>query len=220
MIKISDRLKSLSSYIFDDDKVIDVGCDHALLDIYLVQSGIVNNIYVCDVNPNALQNGIENIEKYELNSNITPVLSYGIEKIDELDVNTAIISGMGSKNIIEILSSPNFDKLDKLVLQSNNNHNELRKFLMEKNFNILHEEIIEDAKKIYINIIAIRSYEKIEYSEKECEFGPILIKDKENLPYFRNTLKSIEDIYYRSHSEDSKKKLDYLYEIVKDLEKM
>ena len=58
-------------------------------------------------------------------------------------------------------------------------------------------------------IIAIRSYEKIEYSEKECEFGPILIKDKENLPYFRNILKSIEDIYYRSHSEDSKKTLDY-----------
>lgn len=218
MIKLSDRLKSLSHYIFDDDKIIDVGCDHALLDIYLIQSGVVNKIYICDVNPNALQNGKENIEKYELGKNIIPVLSYGIEKIDELDVNTAVISGMGSKNIIEILSSPNLDKLDKLVLQSNNNHNELRRFLMNKGFAILHEEIVKDGKKTYINIISTRNYDGVSYSEKECEFGPILIKDKANLGYFKELFKTTEDIYYRSHSEETKKRLDYLEEIIRDLE--
>ena len=95
MIKISDRLNSLAKYIFSEDKVMDVGCDHALLDIYLVQAGIVDKIYACDVNENALQNGINNIEKYELNSNIIPVLSYGIEKANTIDVNTVVISGMG-----------------------------------------------------------------------------------------------------------------------------
>ena len=126
MIKISERLKSLVKYVHPDDKVMDVGCDHAILDIFLVQAGILKTIHVGDVNPNALENGKENIEKYELNNNVFPILSYGIEKINEIDVDTLIISGMGSKNIIDILSSPNLDRVFKLILQSNNNHNDLR----------------------------------------------------------------------------------------------
>ena len=35
-MKISKRLKSLAGLITLDDKVADIGCDHALLDIYMV----------------------------------------------------------------------------------------------------------------------------------------------------------------------------------------
>ena len=152
MVKISNRLKSLVPFVRDDDYVMDVGCDHALLDIYLVQNNILNKIYVCDVNPNALQNGIDNIKNNGLEENIIPVLGYGIEKIGDINVDTLIISGMGSKNIISILESPNLNKIYKLILQSNNNHYELRKFLVSKEFSIVYEEIIPDGKKTYINI--------------------------------------------------------------------
>jgi tRNA (adenine22-N1)-methyltransferase len=60
MVKLSKRLNSLVKYVYEGDIVMDVGCDHALLDIYLVQNGILNSAYVCDVNANALQNGINN----------------------------------------------------------------------------------------------------------------------------------------------------------------
>ncbi len=220
MIKISDRLKSLAKYVFQDDKVMDVGCDHALLDIYLVESGISKKVYVGDVNPNALQNGKDNIERHELSGNIFPILSYGIEKISDIDVDTLIISGMGSKTIIDILSSPNLDKIYKLILQSNNNWGELRRFLSNKGFDIFYEEVIPDGKKTYINIVAGRDYEVETYSEKEYEFGPKLIRNKENLAYFMDLYETYEDIYYRSHSEDVKKKLDYLDEIIKDLKNL
>lgn len=217
MIKISERLKSLVKYIHPDDKVMDVGCDHAILDIYLVQTGILNTIYVGDVNPNALANGKENIERYELGSNIFPILSYGIEKISELNVNTLVISGMGSKNIIEILSSPNLDRVFKLILQSNNNHNELRKFLVSKGFRFFAEEIIKDGKKTYVNILAARDTVMPNYTEKEYEFGPLLIDNKDNLEYFEELLQNYERIYYASHSEDAKTKMNYLEEIIRDL---
>lgn len=220
MIKISERLKSLVKYISPDDKVMDVGCDHALLDIYLVEIGTLKKIYVGDVNPNALQNGKENIETHELSSNIFPILSYGIEKVNELDVDTLIISGMGSKTIIEILSSPNLDKIYKLVLQSNNNHAELRRFLSDHDFNIAYEEVICDAKKTYINIVALRDYEKEEYTDKEIEFGPRLINNPNYLDYFTNLYRQAEEIYYRSKSDDAKRKLIYLEEIIKDLKNL
>jgi len=219
MIKISERMNSLVKYIHSEDKVMDVGCDHAILDIYLVQTGTLRTIYVGDVNPNALANGKENIEKYELGSNIFPILSYGIEKINEIDVDTIVISGMGSKNIIDILSSPNLDRVFKLVLQSNNNHNDLRRFLASKNFRIFAEEIIEDGKKTYVNILAGRDSVAVSYTDKELEFGPLLIVNPDNLIYFEKLLRSYERIYYASHSEDTRKKITYLEEIIENLKK-
>lgn len=217
MIKISPRLHSLVKYIFKEDSVMDVGCDHALLDIYLVQNGYADQIYVCDVNPNALQNAINNIERYELSANIFPVLGFGIEKIGEFGIDTLVISGMGAKNIIEILSSPNLERIGKLILQSNNNHSELRKFLTQKGFNIVDEEVIPDGKKTYINIIAIRDYAVKTYSIKEYEFGPILSHDKRNLEYFKKLYENYENILIASKSDEVREKLKYLEEIIEEL---
>lgn len=219
MIKISERLKSLSKYIELEDKVIDVGCDHAKLDIYLVQSGLQNRIYVCDVNENALDNGKSNIEKWDLEDKVIPILGYGIEKTLGLDVDTLLISGMGSKNIIEILSSPYIDKFYKMILQSNNNHYELRKFLMDNNYKIVEEEIVEDANKTYINIVAIKDYKKTDYDINELEFGPILIKDNDNLDYFKKLLDSYENIVMSSKSDELREKIHRLETIIDNLDK-
>ena len=218
MIKISKRLESLAKFVESDDKVIDVGCDHAYLDIYLVQSGLSNKVYICDVNANALQNGIDNVEKYELSSNIVPIHGYGIEKAVYCDVDTLIISGMGAKNMIEIMSSPYLNRFYKVILQSNNNHDELRKFLAEKGFSIVYEEIVEDAKKSYINIVAINANRPIEYTETECEFGPMLIKDKNNLPYFKDLLESYNDIIIYSKDDELREKIKRLEGVITSLE--
>ena len=37
-MKINERLKRVASYVDDNSYIIDVGCDHALLDIYLVKT--------------------------------------------------------------------------------------------------------------------------------------------------------------------------------------
>lgn len=218
MIKISSRLSSLIKYIHPEDKIMDVGCDHAILDIYLVQAGVVKNIYVGDVNPNALANGKENIEKYELSANIFPILSYGIEKISEYDIDTLIISGMGAKTIVDILDSPNLDRVYKLILQANNNYAELRRFLASKNYQIVLEEIVVDGKKTYVNIVALKSSKEISYSEVEYELGPILSKDSVNLEYFKNLLEINRSIYYASHSDEVREKIKYLEETIERLE--
>ena len=40
MIKISKRLEAISSLVPINSNIIDIGCDHALLDIYLYQKKI------------------------------------------------------------------------------------------------------------------------------------------------------------------------------------
>lgn len=217
MIKISNRLKSLVKYISSEDNLMDVGCDHALLDIYLVQNDIINKVVVCDVNPNALQNGIDNIEKYELTGNIIPVLGYGIEKANTYHIDTVLISGLGAKTIIDILNGPNLNYMYKLILQSNNNHYELRKFLMEKGFTIFDEEIIKDGKKTYINMLAGRGRYTSNYSELELEYGPILTKDPKNIDYFKEQLETQEDLLFASQNDAIRTKIKYLEEIIESL---
>ena len=217
MIKISDRLKSLVKYVTSSDKLMDVGCDHALLDIYLVQSGVVDRVVVCDINPNALQNGINNIEKCELTNNIIPVLGYGIEKANSYHIDTVLISGLGAKNIIEILSGPNINSIYKLILQSTNNHGELRRFLTKNGFTIYDEEVIKDGKKTYINILAAVGQFPVEYSELEYEFGPILSKNPANLDYFKEQLNTYEDLLFASQNDDIRTKVKYLEEIIDSL---
>lgn len=220
MVKISNRLKSLVPYVRDDDYVMDVGCDHALLDIYLVQNNILDKIYVCDVNPNALQNGIDNIKMNNLEDNIIPILGYGIEKAGDINVDTLIISGMGSKNIISILESPNLNKIYKLILQSNNNHYELRKFLVSKGFSIILEEIIPDGKKTYINILAGRERFPKKYTEEELEFGPVLINDRKNIDYFKELREKTESLYEKSRTSEMKNKIETLDKIIEDLSRL
>ena len=64
-MKISKRLKSLAGLIILDDKVADIGCDHALLDIYMVKNNITEKVFIADVSENALENGIKNVKKYD-----------------------------------------------------------------------------------------------------------------------------------------------------------
>ena len=47
MNKISKRLELIASFIPENSKVIDIGCDHGLLDIYLYQNkkGITRGLH-------------------------------------------------------------------------------------------------------------------------------------------------------------------------------
>ena len=67
MIKLSKRLSIVASLI-ESNNIIDVGCDHALLDIYLAQINKDRKIIVSDINENALKNAKDNIKKYKLSN--------------------------------------------------------------------------------------------------------------------------------------------------------
>lgn len=183
-MKISKRLKSLAGLITLDDKVADIGCDHALLDIYMVKNNITEKVFIADISENALENGIKNVKKYHLEDKITAKCGNGLDVINK-DIDTVIISGMGASTIIKILSNSKLNQIKKLIIQSNNDHYLLRRFLTNKGFYIAHEAVIYDNGKYYINIMFQRGFKK--YSKKELIYGPILIDS--NKEYFNYLLK-------------------------------
>ena len=183
-MKISKRLKSLAGLVTLDDKVADIGCDHALLDIYMVKNKITDKILIGDISSNALENGIKNVKKYHLEDKISAACGNGLDVISD-EIDTVIISGMGASTIIKILSSSKLKQVKKLIIQSNNDYYLLRKFLTNNGFYISHEAVIYDHGKYYINMMFLRGFKK--YSKKELIYGPILMDS--NKEYFDYLLK-------------------------------
>ena len=184
MINISNRLKSLIKYIDNRDKAIDVGCDHALLDIYLIKENILDNIIVSDISIKALEQGINNIKKYKLEDVIDARCGNGLDVLNDNDsINTIIISGMGTNTILKILDNNYLNNINKLIIQSNRDYYELRKYICLKGFYIENEEVINDNNKIYINIIFKRGNKK--YNDTELKYGT---KDMLNKNIYYNYL--------------------------------
>lgn len=188
MIKLSRRLEKIATFVDNDSSVVDIGCDHALLDIYLVLNKKDIKVVASDVNKNALNNALSNIKKYKLTDKIDTVLSNGLESIDVTGLDTIIISGMGTHTMVGILYN-NLSKLkniNTIILQSNNDVDFLRKKVTSIGYYIEQEALIKDKKIIY-TIIKFKKGHKF-YSYKELYFGPCLLKENSSLFKEKNKL--------------------------------
>lgn len=175
---IDERLKSLVKYISKNDRVIDIGCDHALLDIYLIQNNIIDSVIVSDISSNALKQGINNIKKYNLDSRIDARCGNGLEVLNDKDnINTVIISGMGTNTILNILNNQYLNKINKLIIQSNKDYYLLRSEVTKLGFIISNEEVIVVNNKLYINIIFVRGNKN--YTIDELKYGTRNMINKE-----------------------------------------
>ena len=103
-MKLSKRLYTVASLIDKNKRVIDVGCDHAYLDIYLTLNNL-NNCLATDINKNAIKSAIENIKKYKLENKIEIKVTDGLKNIDVNKDDIIVISGMGTYTILDILNT-------------------------------------------------------------------------------------------------------------------
>ena len=181
MNNLSLRLKEISNYIPDNIKMVDIGCDHALLDIYLYKNRKNIKIIAADVNENALNQAKTNIKKYKLEDVIETRISDGLNNISKDEIDTIVISGMGAHTIVGILHM-NLNKLanvENIIVQSNNHIDFLRKKITELNYYIDSEKLVKDNNIIY-TIISFKRGKK-RYNKKELYFGPYLIKENSDL---------------------------------------
>lgn len=180
MIKLSKRLLSIANLVNDNSKVVDIGCDHGLVSIYLAMNKQNISIIASDINQNALDNAIKNINKYHLEDKIKVCLSNGLDNIND-EIDTIIISGMGGHTIVDILTN-NQEKLhtvNNIIIQSNNDIEYVRRKIVKLGYYIKKEELILD-KNIYYTIILFTKGKK-KYTNKEYYFGPILLKENSKI---------------------------------------
>lgn len=173
MIKLSLRLQTIADLVSKEDNVIDVGCDHALLSIYITNK-YQKKVYASDLREGAIKQAEKNIKKYNI-KDIVLKQGNGLESVSNKKTNTVIIAGMGCQTILNILNNPKRKQLSKLLIQSNNDYYSLRKKICRLGYFIYEEKIIKDGH--YYLIIDFRKGKK-KYNYQDYYFGPILRKNK------------------------------------------
>ena len=213
---IDDRLKSLIKYIDSKDLVIDIGCDHALIDIYLIKNNILNNIIISDISINALNQGILNIKKNKLDNKIDARCGNGLEVLNEFDnIDTILISGMGTNTMLKILDNKYLNRINKLIIQSNKDYYLLRKEVIKLGFMISDEEVIVSNNKMYINIVFVRGNKK--YTDIELKYGISNMKNKKI--YYEYLINKYQNILLSIQDKDKYIELQNEINILKELMK-
>jgi tRNA (adenine22-N1)-methyltransferase len=191
-MKLTKRLAVLASLV-TKDTIYDIGCDHALLDIFLCTYQN-KKCYACDISKNALTYAKKNIEKNNLQDKIETIVSDGLKNVDVKENSEIVISGMGTSTVIDILKDKKAKKASAIILQSNNCHDELREFLSKNNYKIIEEIVISDKNIYYITMKVVKG--KAKYNHKDLTFGPILRHDTsiDTLVYYSDLLKTKKEI--------------------------
>ena len=190
-MKLSPRLEAIANMI-TGSSLIDVGCDHALLDVFCAMG---KNMYciASDISKNALENARKNVEKYHLEDKITLHVGNGLEGINVSEDTNVVISGMGTNTILSILK--NAEQLPSvLIIQSNKDLLLLRKEIVKFGYLIADEVVVKEG-KIFNVIIKFVLGEK-KYSSSDYYLGPILRgkKDFSTKEYYQYLLKKEEHI--------------------------
>ena len=176
---LSKRLNAILDMIDNKETLIDVGCDHALLDIEAIKKNKVKFAKAIDIKESALKMAQKNIDKYDA-KNIQLINSDGLNGVYISDNDIVVISGLGTKTIKKILENK---QVNEIIIQSNNDIFELRSF-MNKKYIIKEEKVIKEKGIYYVIIYFIKGEKK--YNMNELLFGPfILNREIDYLKYLK-----------------------------------
>lgn len=218
-MNLDNRLKRITDFIPSDSYILDVGCDHALLDIYLALNRNNVKLIASDINENPLKIAKENIKKHNLEDKITLEKADGVSKIND-EVDTVVIAGMGTSTINDIINN-DLEKLKnvkKIIISSHTSSFELRENMNKKGFKIIDEAVVFDKGKYYEIIVYSNGYEKL--SKLDMKYGPIISKRKDEITkaYFNERYLKLIEIYKKIPNGNKKLK-DDLNKKIKEIKK-
>lgn len=218
-MNLDNRLKRITDFIPSDSYILDVGCDHALLDIYLVLNRNNVKLIASDINENPLKIAKENIKKYNLEDEITLEKADGVSKIND-EVDTVVIAGMGTSTINDIINNDlkKLKNVKKIIISSHTSSFELRENMNKKGFKIIDEAVVFDKGKYYEIIVYSNGYEKL--SKLDMKYGPIISKRKDEITkaYFNERYLKLIEIYKKIPNGNKKLK-DDLNKKIKEIKK-
>ena len=192
-MKINEKKKKIGDLVEANSFCLDVGCDHALLDIYLVRQNKNIRAVASDVKEGPVLQAKKNIRQEKLEDVIEVRLGDGLSTYTK-DIDTIIISGMGGRNIISICKNDmkNFKMVSTYIVSPNNYQEDVKRFFVKNGYYIANEEFVKDKRFIYQIIILKKGKKK--YTKKEFFFGPVFLLKKGPLfrEYYEREMKARE----------------------------
>lgn len=184
---LSKRLFSIFQMVEKGSIVADIGCDHGLLAIALVQEEICTKVYACDLRTGPLSRAKAAIQAAGLEKQITTLLRNGIDDLPS-EVDTIVIAGMGFDTIKGILEAhlEELPRYRRFIIQSNKHVEDLRAWISDHQYRILNEDIVEEDH--FYQIVAFSCQPSSHLSQDQILFGTCLEGHPLFVPFWRHQL--------------------------------
>ena len=220
-MKINNRLKTIGDLVPLSSYPLDIGCDHALLSIYLVKEKGLSKVVASDNKSGPLKKAKENVDFYKVSGKVKLVKKEGLDSYTE-GIDTITISGMGGLNINKILDDNRkyLKNINTIILSPNNYSLAVKRNLTKLGYHIENETLVKEKNIIY-EILVFKKGRKY-YSYKKLFLGPILMTKQDNLTkeYYQNLLNTKKALLkalpksFRSKIRLTKKEIKYLEEML------
>ncbi|MCM1044572.1 MAG: class I SAM-dependent methyltransferase [Candidatus Gastranaerophilales bacterium] len=154
---LSGRLQTLCGMVTPGKTVVDVGCDHAYADIFLIRQGICPKALAMDVRKGPLAGAREHVKDCGVEPYIEIRLSDGLEAYRTGEASVLICAGMGGRLMQRILErdKAKTESFDELILQPQSELAEFRAFLRVNGYFLLREEALVEGGKYYFPMKAV-----------------------------------------------------------------
>ena len=184
-VQLSKRLNAIAEMVTEGNRLVDVGCDHGYLPVYLILQKKIPGAIAADVGRGPLKRAQEHINKYSLQQYIQTRLCDGLSGIFPGEGDTLVIAGMGGPLMERILmaSVEVRDSFRELILQPQSDIPHFRHFLMDNGYQITEEKIILEDGKFYPMMKAIKTGKKENWTVMEEMFGKHLLIEKNPILY-------------------------------------
>lgn len=219
-VELSKRMQAVADMVTEGLRVCDVGCDHGYVSIYLVQAGISPKVLAMDVNKGPLLRAKEHVRKYKVEDYIQIRLSDGLTAYQKGEADTFLCAGMGGRLLMSILEKEPDKTADfrEFILQPQSELKLFRRFLREKGYIFVKEDMILEDGKFYPmmkvklpaenNRIVQRDKSENVY-EMEDLLGPLLLQEKNPilLQYIEQEISLKEGILEGLKKQEQKEKI-------------
>lgn len=198
MVKLSNRLLAVASFVTDGNRLADVGTDHGYIPIFLVQEKRIPGAIAMDINAGPLERAKEHIDRYGLKDYIETRLSDGVAALLPGEADTVLVAGMGGGLVMHILEEGKevCMQAKELILQPQSELERVRAYLWSNGYVILEENMVLEDEKFYPMMRVV--YENMIDTEKAenllfCRYGKCLLEQKNEV--LKQYLEREENLY-------------------------
>ncbi|MDD7219267.1 MAG: class I SAM-dependent methyltransferase [Clostridia bacterium] len=183
-MQLSSRLSAVAGMVTRGNRLVDVGCDHGYLPVYLYLNRIIPGAIAMDVRKGPLSRAKEHIAQYGLEKYIETRLSDGLQALGEGEGDTLVMAGMGGPLMERILTegAKVRESFREMVLAPQSDLPHFRRFISEIGWETVKEDLILEDGKFYPIMKVVHGTKK--YTEPgspyTCEerFGELLLKQR------------------------------------------